>query len=139
MKTATLKQTVEFPGVTPQQLYDAFLSSKGHSAMTGGAAAKITAKVGASFSAWDGYITGSNIELVPGKKIVQVWRTSEFPDDAEDSQLKIELSATKGKDGKAGTKLVMTHSNIPDGQEKMYGPGWHESYWEPMKAYFSKA
>lgn len=135
MKTATLKQTVEFPGVTPQQVYDAFLSPNGHSAMTGGAAAKITDKVGAAFMAWDGYITGKNIELVPGKKIVQAWRTSEFPDDAKDSVLKIELSPTK--DGK-GTVLKMTHSNIPAGQENSYGPGWHESYWEPMKEYFAK-
>lgn len=134
MKTATLKQTIEFPGVTPKQVYDAFLSSKGHSGMTGGAA-NISAKTGATFSAWDGYITGKNLELVPGKLIVQAWRTSEFPDDAEDSQLRLELSATK--DGK-GTVLKMTHSNIPGGQEKMYGPGWHESYWEPMKAYFAE-
>ncbi len=138
MLTATLKQTVEFPGVTPQQVYDAFLSSKGHSGMTGGTA-KISDKVGAAFTAWDGYITGKNLELVPGKLIVQAWRTSEFPDGAEDSLLRIELAPHKDKDGKTGTMLLMTHSNIPDGQENMYGPGWHESYWEPMKEYFSKA
>ncbi|MBI2445583.1 SRPBCC domain-containing protein [Candidatus Micrarchaeota archaeon] len=136
MKTATIKQTVEFPGVTPQEVYDSFLSSKGHSDMTGGAAAEISDKVGASFTAWDGYITGKNLELVSGKKIVQAWRTTEFPDDAEDSVLKIELSVTKDL---KGTVLKMTHSKIPAGQEAQYGPGWHESYWEPMKEYFSKA
>ncbi len=137
MKTATIKQTVEFESVTPQEVYDAFLSSKGHSEMTGGSA-KMSDKVGASFSAWDGYITGKNMELVPGKKIVQTWHTSEFPDDAEDSVLKIELSATKTKDGKSGTQLKMTHSKIPAGQETSYGPGWKENYWEPMKAYFDE-
>ncbi len=139
MKTKTIKQTVEFEGVTPDKVYDTFLSSKGHSGMTGGTA-KMSGKVGGSFTAWDGYITGKNVELVPGKKIVQSWRTSEFPDDAEDSTLKIELSSmsTKGKGGKSGTKLVMTHSGIPDGQEESYGPGWHENYWQPMKEYFAK-
>ena len=135
MKTTTLVQTVEFEGVTPQQVYDAFLSSKGHSEMTGGSA-KMSDKVGGKFTAWDGYIWGVNKELTSGKKIVQTWRTSDFPDDAEDSILKIELAATKTKDGKSGTKLKMSHSNIPAGQEKSYGPGWHENYWEPMKAYF---
>ncbi|MBI5226288.1 SRPBCC domain-containing protein [Candidatus Micrarchaeota archaeon] len=137
MKTATLKQTVEFEDVSPQQVYDAFLSSKGHSDMTGGAA-KMSDKDGGSFTAWDGYITGKNIELLPGKKIVQSWRTTEFPDDAEDSVLKIELSAIKTKDGKNGTHLTMTHSKIPSGQESSYGPGWTENYWEPMKAYFAE-
>ncbi|HLD75668.1 MAG TPA: SRPBCC domain-containing protein [Candidatus Norongarragalinales archaeon] len=131
MKTATLKQTVEFEGVRPRDVYDDFLSSRGHSEMTGGDA-KMSGKVGGKFTAWDGYIWGTNKELVPGKKIVQAWRTSEFPEDAEDSILKIELSATK-----TGTKLALTHSNIPDGQEKSYGPGWKENYWTPMKAYFS--
>ncbi len=132
MKTATLKQTIAFSGVTPKQVYDAFLSSKGHSEMTGGAA-RMSAKVGAPFTAWDGYITGKNLELLPDKKIVQAWRTSEFPAEAKDSILTIELSATK-----TGTKLQMTHSGIPNGQEKLYGPGWKENYWEPMKAYFAR-
>ncbi len=131
MKTATITQTVEFEGVSPQEIYDAFLSSKGHSDMTGGAA-KMSNKVGAAFSAWDGYIAGKNLELVPGKRIVQSWRTSEFPDDAEDSVLTIELKKTA-----KGTQLKMTHAHVPDGQEEQYGPGWHENYWEPMKAYFA--
>lgn len=137
MKTATIMQTVEFDNVTPEIVYKTFLSSKGHTAMTGGQA-KTSDKVGDAFSAWDGYITGKNLELEPGKLIVQAWRTSEFPDDAKDSIFKIELSQIKTKDGKTGTKLKMTHSNIPDGQEKAYGPGWHENYWEPMKKYFAK-
>jgi activator of HSP90 ATPase len=132
MNTATITQTVEFQGVTPTQIYDTFLSSKGHSEMTGGSA-KMSDKVGGKFTAWDGYITGRNIKLLPGEKIVQAWRTSEFSEKTEDSLLTIELSPSKN-----GTKLKMTHSNIPGGQEKSYGPGWKENYWEPMKEYFSK-
>lgn len=116
---------------TPKQIYDAWLSSKGHSEMTG-AEAKCTAKVGAAFTAWDGYIEGKNLELEQGKRIVQSWRTSEFPETAEDSRLEITLEKVKD-----GTKITLNHTNIPKGQGKQYKQGWHDHYFEPMKEYFS--
>lgn len=54
---------------SPEAIYDAWLDSKAHGAMTG-SKAKASAKVGAKFSAWDGYIEGTNLELVPGERIV---------------------------------------------------------------------
>src|SRR5512147_2671749 len=78
----------------PSEIYKAWLSSKGHSAMTG-SAAKVTGKVGGKFTAWDGYIFGRTLELEPDRRIVQAWRTSEFPDDAPDSRLEVLLLETK--------------------------------------------
>lgn len=74
----TIRQSATIPGVTPRELYDAFLGSRRHSAMTGGAA-KMSARAGGRWSAWDGSLTGTNIELVPGKRIVQAWRGGDFP------------------------------------------------------------
>ncbi len=68
---------------SPQAVYEAWLNSAAHSAMTGGKA-KASKRVGAAFSAWDGYIVGKNIELVPGARIVQSWRASDFADDDPD-------------------------------------------------------
>lgn len=116
---------------TPKQIYDAWLSSKGHTEMTDGEA-KGNAKVGSVFTAWDGYIEGKNLELEPGKRIVQSWRTSEFPDDADDSHLEIILEEVSD-----GTKITLNHTNIPKGQGKQYKQGWHDHYFEPMKEYFS--
>lgn len=116
---------------TPQRIYDAWLSGKGHGDMTG-AEAKGTAKVGSTFTAWDGYIEGKNLELDSPRRILQSWRTSEFPDDAEDSTLEIILEAQKG-----GTKITLNHTNIPEGQGKQYKQGWHDHYFEPMKEYFT--
>ena len=48
--------------VDAKTLYKAFLSSKQHSAFTG-AEAKIHNRKGSSFTAWDGYISGKNIEF----------------------------------------------------------------------------
>ena len=59
---------------SPQAIYNAWLDSEGHTKMTG-SPANSSANVGDSFDAWDGYITGKNLEIEPGKRIVQSWRT----------------------------------------------------------------
>lgn len=128
---ATITQTVEIPA-TPEEVYEGFTNPTVHEAMTG-AGATGEAKVGNDFTAWDGYIYGTYLELVPGKKIVQEWSTSEWPDDAEPSRL--ELTFEPADDGK--TKLTMVHSNVPAEQEAMYTSGWPENYWEPMTDYFN--
>ncbi|MBI3232331.1 MAG: SRPBCC domain-containing protein, partial [Candidatus Doudnabacteria bacterium] len=55
------------------------MDSKKHSAITGGAAS-ISRKIGGKVSAYDGYISGKNVELVADKKIVQTWRASDWED-----------------------------------------------------------
>lgn len=115
---------------SPHQIYIAWMSSLGHTKMTG-SAATIEERIGSTFSAWDGYITGKNLELVPDKKIVQSWRTTDFAPDDEDSRVEITLEACDG-----GTLLTLHHSNLkPDGAQ--YKQGWLEFYFEPMKDYFA--
>ena len=114
------------------EIYKAWLSSKGHAAMTG-SAAKVAGKVGGKFSAWDGYIFGSTLELTPDQRIVQAWRTSEFPDDAPDSRVEILLEEVKG-----GTKVTLTHTDMPEDQVPDYKQGWEDFYFKPMKEYFGK-
>lgn len=114
----------------PDEVYDAWLSSKGHAAMTG-SPAKVSAAVGGEFDAWDGYIHGKNLELVPKKRIVQAWRTSEFSANEPDSRIEITLEPA-GKE----TKLTLQHTGLPP-HGGQYESGWVESYIEPMKEYFS--
>jgi activator of HSP90 ATPase len=121
-----------FLPATPEKVYRAWLSTKGHTAMTG-SPARVVPRLGGSFTAWDGYISGRTTALEPYTRIVQDWRTSEFPDDAPDSQIEILLEAAEG-----GTQLTLTHRNIPEGQAESYKSGWHESYFQPMKAYFKE-
>ncbi len=115
-----------------QQVYVAWLSNEEHSAMTGGAA-QIDPTVGGKFDAWDGYITGITLELEPYRRIVQSWRTAEFPTDAPDSRLEILLDETAG-----GTRLTLKHSGIPAGQGSSYKSGWASNYFDPMNDYFSE-
>ena len=118
--------------VEPPVVYEAWLNGPLHSAMTG-AKATASAKEGGSFTAWDGYISGKNIELKKDVKIIQGWRTTEFAQSAPDSRLEITLKKTK-----SGTEISLDHSGIPDGQSKAYMKGWRDFYFKPMKKYFGK-
>jgi activator of HSP90 ATPase len=118
--------------VPPAKLFAAWLSTKEHSAFTG-SPAKISAKAGGKFTAWDGYISGTTIQVVKDKKIVQKWRTTEFPDESPDSLVIIEFEKVKD-----GTKFILTHQEIPQGQAQEYKKGWDDFYFKPMRNYFSK-
>jgi activator of HSP90 ATPase len=116
----------------PREVYDAYLDSARHARITG-QQARMSRKEGGSFTAGDRYISGYNLELVAGRRIVQAWRASEWPPGAY-SILRLELRP-KGK----GTRLVVDHLGIPDEFRDGVDSGWHEFYWEPMKAYFGEA
>lgn len=115
---------------SPDEIYHAWLDSAIHAAMTGGGA-EVSDQVGGLFEAWDGYISGTNLELEPGRRILQAWRTVEFASDEEDSRLEVLLEPAEG-----GTKLTLRHSQLPPHGEQ-YEQGWIDSYFEPMKAYFA--
>jgi uncharacterized protein YndB with AHSA1/START domain len=117
---------------SPQEIYEAWLDSVVHSEMTGGEASMSDA-TGAKVSAWDGYITGRNLELVPGERIVQSWRTTQFTDEHEDSQITLTLQAVED-----GTLLTLEHANVPDVQKSYEEGGWQKHYFDPMKEYFAK-
>ena len=114
------------------EIYEAWLNSEGHTALTG-SPAKVDGKTGGKFTAWDGYIFGTTLELTPNQRIVQAWRTSEFPNDAPDSQVEILFEEISG-----GTKVTLTHSDMPEDQVESYKQGWDDFYFKPMRDYFSK-
>jgi activator of HSP90 ATPase len=129
VKTITQKTFV--PSARPKEVYDALVTAKKHAAFTG-AKATGAARVGAKFTAWDGYIEGVHRELVPGRKIVQDWRTTEWPSGMPASRVEFTFKAAKG-----GTEIRMRHANVPSSQADGYRQGWIDYYWTPLKAYFS--
>ena len=114
----------------PERIYKAWLDSSEHSQFTGGAA-EISPVVGGIFTAWDGYIKGVTLELTPYSRILQAWRAEDFPPEAADSQLEVGLEEVPG-----GTRLTLTHSNLPDGQAEEFKQGWLDFYFTPMQPYF---
>jgi len=106
------------------------VNAKKHAAFTGGAATG-TARVGAAFTAWDGYITGKHLGLDKGKRIVQEWSTSEWPEGAPPSRLEFTFEPRKG-----GCQVKMLHSAVPAEQADRYKQGWADFYWTPLANYF---
>jgi activator of HSP90 ATPase len=115
---------------TPEAIYAAWLTSDGHSAMTG-SQARVDARVGGEFEAWDGYISGRTLALEPGRRIVQSWRTAEFSAADEDSRIEVLLEPLAG-----GTRITLRHTNVPNDQRGYEQGGWQENYFDPMRAYF---
>jgi uncharacterized protein YndB with AHSA1/START domain len=116
---------------SPLDVYEAWLDSEVHSQMTG-AEARMSDKIGADFSAWDDDVRGRNLELVPGERIVQAWRTSKFTGENEDSIVTITLERADD-----GTLLTLVHSNVPDEHRHNEEGGWESNYFAPMRAYFA--
>jgi len=116
----------------PEEIYQAWLNTEGHAEMTR-SSANVDGKVGGKFSAWDGYIFGTTLELTPNRRIVQAWRTSEFPDNAPDSHVEVLLEEVA-----SGTKVTVIHNDMPEDQVESYRQGWEDFYFKPMKNYFRK-
>lgn len=116
--------------VSRQKLYRAWLNSQKHTEFTG-SAAKTSSRKDGKFEAWEGYISGKNLELLPFERILQSWRTTEFNKNDPDSLVEVIFEEKNGK-----TIVTINHSNIPKGQGKGYKKGWIEFYFKPMKQYF---
>jgi uncharacterized protein YndB with AHSA1/START domain len=117
---------------TPNRIYRAWLDREEYSTFIG-AEAGIDARVDGAFSAWGDYIQGTTLELEDDRRIVQSWRTVDFPSVAPDSRLEVLLEPVDG-----GTRLTLIHSEIPDGMGEEYHQGWIDNYFEPMKRHFGR-
>lgn len=122
----TIKQSVKFH-VSPDRIYQLLVDSRQHAALTG-EKAKIGARVGEAFSTRGGWISGIQVDLSPGERVVQAWRTQDFPVGVF-SMASFQLSATK--DG--GTQLVLTHRGVPKQMIPAIEKDWRESYWDKIK------
>ena len=127
----TIRQTVTIKA-TPLNVYEALMDSPTHSKFTG-SAARISPRVGGRFTAYDGYAEGRNLELIPGRKIVQAWRASDWPEGHYST-----ATFALAKAG-TGTKLTFTQTGVPDDQVAAIRQGWVEFYWEPLKTLLATA
>ncbi len=131
MKTKNIKQWVDL-NATAKEIYDTLMDSKKHSKLIG-AKAQIENKEGGEFKIWGGDIVGKNVELVPGEKIVQLWRFK-YDDWAEDYFSKVTFKFKKNKKG--GTRILFWQSGIPENHVSELEEGWKDYYWEPLKKFF---
>ncbi|MBN1916042.1 SRPBCC domain-containing protein [Candidatus Dojkabacteria bacterium] len=127
MELKVLKQKIIFR-LSPQEIYESIMDSESHSVITG-SWADITEKTGEPFSIWSGDIDGENLELIPGKKIVQSWRyKSEGWPEEHFSIVTFEFE----EDERGGTILNFTHEGIPEKEFDGVKDGWRDFYWDNM-------
>jgi uncharacterized protein YndB with AHSA1/START domain len=130
MSTESITLWEIFPA-SPREIYDSWLSSA-HGKMVG-STATVDPRIGGAFTAWDGYIKGTTLELEPYRRIVQAWRTTEFSAAHPDSHLELLLEQVEG-----GTRLTIRHTEIPEGQGASLEQGWIDHYFRPMKEFFAR-
>jgi len=124
--TKTLKQTVHFDDASPRTVYDLIMVSRKHTSLSR-QKARISQRVGAAFSAWNGHISGFNLALKPGRKIVRAWRaTGWWPDH-------FSIATFEFLETPRGTKLTFTQVGIPPHRYSGHQRGWIETYWTPMR------
>lgn len=114
----------------PKVVFSTWMSASGHTRMTGGAASVD----GDSFTAWDGYISGRFLRVEEPSRIEMAWRTTQFPDDAPDSRVIVAFEAVG-----EGCRVVIVHTEIPEGQGLNYYDGWEKFYFAPMREFFGLA
>ena len=93
---------------------------------------ELSPEAGGAFSAFGGYITGRNVELVPNERIVQAWRAASWG-SGQYSIARFELTEQG-----SGTKLIFDHTGFPPGQGAHLAEGWKTNYWEPLEKYFAQ-
>ena len=130
--TSVIEQERVF-AATPAELFLAFADPKLHGAFTGSAATG-RARAGARFTAWDGYISGRTIEVEPGRRIVQEWRTTDWPDGALPSRLDLSFF-----DHPRGARVVLRQTDVPRTQARGYRDGWSDYYWKPLRTWLTSA
>jgi activator of HSP90 ATPase len=116
---------------SPGELFDTFLDSKKHSAMTG-APAKLGRRAGAPFTAFGGALRGRNLLVLPRRMIVQAWRANHWKAGDPDSILVLRFAKAPG-----GGRIDLVHVNVPAHDHHGVTRGWKQYYWAPWKRYLA--
>ncbi len=103
MSVTTIEQVEELPA-SPIEVYEALVDGEKHGSFMGSPATS-DPRVDGHMTAHGHYIRGKYLELEPGARILQTWRTTEWPEGYDDSLLEIRLEPVE-----SGTRLTMVHS-----------------------------
>ena len=116
----------------PDRLYDMYLDPVAHGSFTG-APVVIGSRPGAPFKAFDDMISGTILQVVPKRLIVQSWRAAHWADEDVDSTLIL----TFWPDDDGG-RIELVHVNVADDDFAAVSQGWQDYYWEPWREYLEE-
>jgi activator of HSP90 ATPase len=126
-----IKQSVTLPA-SARNLYAMYLNPKTHRAITG-AKVVIGARRGSPFSAFNGMLHGRTLHTVPGRLIVQAWRSVNFKKTDVDSTLILTFTPM----GKRG-RIDLVHVGVPQQDYRGVMRGWKKYYWQPWRKYLAR-
>jgi activator of HSP90 ATPase len=112
-----------------KRVYEVLTDTEQFRKLSGGMDTKISREPGGAFSLFGGVITGRQIELVPGERIVQAWRSEWAPGDYSIARFVL-------KDQGSDTMIIFDHTGFPQGAAEHLATGWKEHYWDGLARYF---
>ena len=127
-----IQQSVELPA-SPEVLFEMYIDAEQHSALTGSEAV-VSREPGSAFSAFGGALSGRIIATVPGRLVVQTWRSVSFAEDEPDSILVLAFS-----EAPSGGRIDLVHTGVADSDYDGVNQGWRKFYWDPWRAFLEAA
>jgi activator of HSP90 ATPase len=109
-----------------------YIDPRRHATFTGHPV-RIGSKPGSVFRAFGGMISGRMLAVVPGKLIVQRWRSVDFGKNDPDSILVLGFF----DEGRGRGRIEMAHFNVPRQDHALVKKGWAKHYWKPLRKYLS--
>ncbi|MBI2964550.1 MAG: SRPBCC domain-containing protein [Deltaproteobacteria bacterium] len=126
-------QLAAFLPAPPERLFDMYLDPAEHAAFTG-SAVEITARSGARFRAFGDLLSGTILEVVPKRLIVQSWRSVNFAPSDLDSTLVLTFWPEKD-----GGRVEVVQVNVSDQDFAGVSQGWEKYYWTPWRQYLARS
>ena len=130
-----MSRTIQLAASLPapaDRLFDMYLDSVEHSALTG-SPATISAHPGAPFRAFDNVLTGTILQVVPKRLIVQSWRSPHWgPADLDSTLILTFLPESDGG------RIELVQVNVVDEDFAGVSQGWEKFYWSPWRAYLTR-
>lgn len=128
MNTRNIEQTITI-AAGPAKVYTTLMDAQQHASFTG-EPAEIDPQPGGAFRCYGSYIKGVTLELEEYKRIVQVWRSENWPEGVY-SIVSFKFSDKPG--GK--TLLHFSQVGVPARDHARKSKGWHTHYWEPLRRF----
>jgi uncharacterized protein YndB with AHSA1/START domain len=118
----------------PKRVFAAWMDPREHAQFTGGGAATIEPWTGGRFTAFEGEVHGIFLGVDAGVRIVQTFRTPDFPREMRDSRVTVSFEPHAG-----GTMLRITHSDVPPSLLKKLQRAWESNYLKSLPKHLLKS
>ena len=125
-----IRQSIVLPA-SAERLFEMYLDPSTHQAITG-APVDIGIERGSKFNAFDGALTGTMLEVVKPRLIIQSWRSNVFKTENPDSTLILCFTPEEDEG-----RIDLIHLDVPDHDYDGVTQGWEKYYWAPWRAYLA--